>query len=641
MCGIAGFIDRAMSMSADDLRARALAMCHQLAHRGPDDEQVWVDAETGIALGHRRLAVIDLSVSGRQPMISADGRYVLIYNGEIYNADALRPELEERGHRFRGHADTEVLLEGIAALGVEACVRRLIGMFAFAVWDRRDRRLTLVRDRLGIKPLYWTRVGSFHLFGSELKALRAYPDWQPEVDRYSLAMFMRDRVVGAPQSIYQGVEALAPGEILEISSDGEERRTVYWDPVAVAQAGPVPRSDGEATDQLETLLKDAVGRRMVADVPLGAFLSGGIDSSVVTALMQAQSARPVKTFSIGFDEKSFDEAPFARTVAEHLGTEHTELYINSQDALDLIPRLTDIFDEPFADASQIPTCLLASLTRNHVTVSLSGDGGDELFAGYERYHKAEQRWRMIRNIPGPCRALGANGLGILLELARGSAAGRAITERLGTGAFNRMAIWRSHLKATNAYDCYQQHNHPWRQPGDIVREIAWPGDAASRDIAGVPDHLTRMQLKDLTGYLPDDILTKVDRATMAVALEARVPILDHRVVEFALRLPKHQKIRNGESKWLLKRVLGRHVPDHLYDRPKKGFSVPLASWLRGPLRDWAEDLLDERKLREDGFFHSTLIRDRWRQHLDEEWNWQTQLWQILVFQAWLHQGRAA
>ncbi|MGH1480665.1 MAG: asparagine synthase (glutamine-hydrolyzing) [Geminicoccales bacterium] len=641
MCGIAGFIDHTVSLSSDELQGRALLMCHQLAHRGPDDEQVWTDETVGVALGHRRLAIVDLSVSGRQPMASADGRYVLIYNGEIYNAAELRVDLEKRGHHFKGHSDTEVLIEGIAAFGVSACVQRLIGMFAFAVWDKHEKSLTLVRDRLGIKPLYWTRLGGLLLFGSELKALRAYPDWQPEVDRYALALFMRDRVVSAPQSIYQGVEALAPGEILEISSTGKERRSVYWNPVAIAEQGQIVRSDEEAMDQLEALLRDAVGRRMIADVPLGAFLSGGVDSSTVTAMMQAESIRPVKTFSIGFDEQNFDEAPFAKVVAEHLGTEHTELYINSKDALDLVPELANIFDEPFADASQIPTCLLAALTKKHVTVALSGDGGDELFAGYERYQKAEKRWQMIKPIPSTCRMIGADGLDKMLYLARRSAPGRALIEKLGSGMFNRLAIWSSHLRASNAYDLYQQRHHPWRRPEDIVRDVAWPGEMASSEVVGGLDHLTRMQLEDLTGYLPDDILTKVDRATMAVALEARVPILDHRVAEFALRLPREHKIRNGEGKWLLKKVLARHVPSHLYDRPKKGFSVPLASWLRGPLRDWAEDLLDEKRLREDGYFHSKLIRDRWQQHLNDEWNWQTQLWQILVFQAWLRHGKAA
>ena len=380
---------------------------------------------------------------------------------------------------------------------------------------------------------------------------------------------------------------------------------------------------------------------MVADVPLGAFLSGGIDSSVVTALMQAESPQPIKTFSIGFAESTFDEAPFARLIADHLGTDHTELYIDAQDALNLIPRLANIFDEPFADASQIPTCLLASLTRNHVTVALSGDGGDELFAGYERYYNAERRWRMIKNIPTIGRSLGATGLDAFLRLLQGVRTGGVANRTIGTSLCNRLAIWSSHLRARNPFDLYQQHNHPWRQPDDIVRDVPWPNDPAPSDFSGVSDHLTRMQLEDMKGYLPDDILTKVDRATMAVALEARVPILDHRVAEFALGLPRHQKIRDGQSKWLLKQVLGRHVPSHLYDRPKKGFSVPLASWLRGPLRDWAEDLLDERRLREEGFFHGALIRDRWQQHLNEEWNWQTQLWQILVFQAWLRHGQTA
>ena len=632
MCGLAGFWNPGGTGGRGALLDRVTIMARTLQHRGPDDEGVWVDETAGIALGHRRLAVVDLSPAGAQPMVSGDGRQVLIYNGEIYNAAELRTELSAKGCRFRGHSDTEVLLEGCAAWGVLECVNRLIGMFAFALWDRETRTLTLVRDRLGIKPLYWAQFGRLALFGSELKALRAHPGWQPEVDREVLADYLRLRYIAAPRTIYRGVHKLPPGHLLELPADQPARLVRYWDPVAIAAAGPVDEPAEEAVDRLHDLLADAVSRRMLADVPLGAFLSGGIDSSTVVALMQAQSRRPVRTFSIGFRDADYDEAPYARAVANHLGTEHTELYVEPCQALDAVPRMVELFDEPFADSSQIPTYILAELTRRHVTVALSGDGGDELFAGYPRYHKAERIWRAVDRVPLALRRKVGGALRAASPwLGRSGRDGAVARLEL----LDRLELHSSTLAEASPDKMYRHRLAHWRQPEAILAGSPGP-EAAGADLARrIPDFLTRMQLTDITGYLPDDILTKVDRSTMAVSLEARVPILDHRVVASALRLPRALKLRDGKSKWILRSILARYVPDNLIDRPKRGFGVPLAAWLRGPLRDWAEDLLAESRLRQDGYFSAQAIRQRWQQQLTGAWDQPSLMWDVLMFQAWL------
>ena len=638
MCGIAGFLTSPSAGSAAQLERLAQAMGDALAHRGPDDHGVWSDAETGVALAHRRLSIVDLSPAGHQPMISADGRFVIIYNGEVYNHQAIRPELEARGVRFRGHSDTEVMLEAFAAYGVEATVERLIGMFTIAVWDLRDRVLKLVRDRLGIKPLYWAKFDGVFLFGSELKALRAHPGWSARINRNAVASFMRHNYIPAPHSIYEGVNKLEPGSILTLPAGGEPHLARYWDARSVARAGlasPLQASDVELTDRLETLLNDAIHRRMIADVPLGAFLSGGVDSSTVVALMQSANLGPVRTFTIGFDIPGFDESRHATAVARHLGTQHTELMVTAQEARDVIPRLPEMFDEPFADSSQIPTYLVSAMTRKHVTVALSGDGGDELFGGYNRYQLASRMWNGLSLLPRKLRqGIAASIMGVspdrwsrLLSFLPASVRPSQFGDKL-----HKLATVLGLPDGNAVYRRLVTHWEPTEvMPGaDEYKGILWEPELGKQ----IPGFLEQMQLMDLVTYLPDDILTKVDRASMAVALEARVPLLDHRVVEFAWQLPGSAKIRGNSTKWLLRQVLDRHVPKHLIDRPKMGFGVPLGEWLRGPLRDWAETFLAEQRLREAGLLDATRVRQYWQEHLDGRRNWQYLIWDVLMLETW-------
>jgi asparagine synthase (glutamine-hydrolysing) len=637
MCGIAGFIAGRSHGAAQKLGEIASAMNDSLRHRGPDDDGVWIDAEAGVALTHRRLSIIDLSAAGHQPMTSADGRYVVTYNGEIYSHEDIRPSLVERGVKFRGHSDTEVMLESFAAFGIEATLPRLIGMFTIGLWDRRERTLTLIRDRLGIKPLYWAKFGDLFLFASELKGLRAHPGWTPRIDRGAAASFMRHNYVPAPRTIYDGVYKLEPGTMLTLPWGGEPRVTRYWNARDVALQGihdPVQGSDADLTDELERVLRDAVKRRMIADVPLGAFLSGGIDSSTVVALMQQANPGKVKTFTIGFDIPGFDEAPHAAAVARHLGTEHTELTVTARQALDVIPQLPEWYDEPFADSSQIPTYLISAMTRRHVTVALSGDGGDELFAGYNRYQLAQRFWRTLSLLPRAVRRGLAAGL-TAVSPDRWTRMLSALPGRVPGQAGDKLHKFASVLGLADGDAIYRRLITHW-EPEQIA-----PGTAEAKNIlwdpsvsADMPDLLDRMQFLDLVTYLPDDILTKVDRASMAVALEARVPILDHRVVEFAWRLPRAAKIRGGQSKWLLRQVLYRHVPKELVERPKMGFGIPLGEWLRGPLRDWAETLLSERRLREGGLFDTAQVRRHWAEHLGGQRNREYLLWDVLMFEAW-------
>lgn len=638
MCGIAGFFDPRRRSGNDELKALATNMAHALHHRGPDAQGTWVDADAGIAFGHARLSIMDLSPAGAQPMHSANGRYVLSYNGEIYNAVELRAELEGAGHEFRGHSDTEVLVEALAAWGVGAATQRLIGMFAFAVYDRKERILTLVRDRVGIKPVYWGRIDGRVVFASELKAFAALPDFPPAIDRDALAAYLCTGCVPAPACIYQGLEKLEPGTLLEIRGDGEVRSERYWSLLEMAargQSSPLDIGVEQASEQLETLLTDAVTRRMVADVPLGVFLSGGIDSATVTALMQANSATPIKSFSIGFQEADYNEAVQAKAVAKHLGTDHTELYVTPDQALSIVPKLPEIYDEPFADASQIPTFLVSAMTREHVTVALSGDGGDELFAGYNRYDQGLRVARALRVLPrsaaaGVSRLIGSMSPDTWDRLFRMVPV--ALRPRLAGEKLYKL----SSVLDQDPDDYYRTLISTWKDAWSLIEGATRPEPPAfsSPVRARFNDELSWMQYADGVTYLPDDVLTKVDRASMAVSLEARVPLLDHRVVSFAWSLPQEFKLRNRQGKWLLRQVLHKYVPKQLVERPKMGFSVPIDAWLRGPLKDWASDLLDTATNARTGLLSAAPIQEKWAEHQSGRRNWHAFLWNVLMFEAW-------
>ena len=620
-------------------------MADTLTHRGPDDADAWVDPTTGLALGFRRLAILDLTEDGRQPMHSESGRYVIAFNGEVYNFAELRQQLEPLGHHFRGHSDTEVLLAAIEEWGLEVAVKRFVGMFAFALWDQQEHRLSLVRDPLGIKPLYYGWMGQTFLCGSELKALRAHPAFRPEVDRGALTLYLRYGYVPAPYAIYQGVYKLLPGCMLTLGSPSDRPSPVaYWSAKEIAERGvaqPFRGSDQEAVEQLDHLLREEVRRHMVADVPLGAFLSGGIDSSTVVALMQAQSTQPVRTFSIGFHEGDYNEAVYARAVANHLGTDHTELYVTPAEAQAVIPRLPEIYDEPFADSSQIPTFLVSQLARTQVTVSLSGDGGDELFGGYHRYWIGRAIWQKMRWMPpGLRQVLAKRTTSVPTALYDRWLSGLAAyagryDEKASVGA--RLHRLAEVLAQPTPEDLYRQLVWQWKAPADVVVRGHTPqaGLASPDNWASLPDFVHRMMLADTMTYLPDDILVKVDRASMAVSLEARVPLLDHNVVEWSWSLPPSMKRRDQCSKWILRQVLYNYVPRDLIERPKMGFGVPIGAWLRGPLRDWAESLLSEPRLRNEGFFHPAAVRGTWHEHLSSVRNAQYLLWDVLMFQAWL------
>jgi asparagine synthase (glutamine-hydrolysing) len=644
MCGIAGLLDPERQFGADALRSIAGQMAASLEHRGPDDRGVWVDAEAGIAFGHTRLAIIDLSPAGAQPMVSSCGRFVLCYNGEVYNAPELRAELEAAGRKFRGHSDTEVMVEGFAVWGVRQTVERLIGMFAFAAWDRSTRTLTLARDRLGIKPLYWGHVGGSFVFASELKTLKLVPGWDGEIDRDALAAFLRYGYVPAPKSIYRGINKLAPGSLLECHADGSIKQSVYWslgDVAARGQASLLEVPDEQAETLLETLLADSVRRRMVADVPLGMFLSGGIDSSTVAALMQANSARPVRTFTIGFHERAYDEAAQAKKVAQHLGTDHTELYVTPAEAQAVIPKLQEIYDEPFADSSQIPTYLVSEMTRRHVIVALSGDGGDEVFAGYNRYGQGLALARMMRALPQRLRQAMA---GAMISVSPNTwdtallAVPSRMRPRLGGEKIHKLA-------SVLMEDPAGFHRRLARQELDgppLVEGAAEPDEAlyASAVRERFANDVAWMQYVDTLTYLPDDILAKVDRASMAVALEVRVPLLDHRVVELSWRLPQRFKLRGGVGKWILRRIAYKYVPKALLERPKMGFGVPIDSWLRGPLKDWAGDLLIA-PANGSGLIDRAPIVEKWTEHQQGARNWQHLLWNVLMFEAWNAANKSA
>jgi asparagine synthase (glutamine-hydrolysing) len=641
MCGIAGVLGP-LRRARPALEAAVAAMTETLRHRGPDDGGVWVDAEAGVALGHRRLSIIDVSAGGHQPMATRDGRLVITFNGEIYNYRDLAERLRQSGVALRSRSDTEVLVESIARWGVHDTLRQCEGMFAFAVWDRDRRQLTLARDRMGIKPLYWGRIDGALAFASEVKGLRALAPGagQLEIDRAALAGFLRFGYVPAPASIYRNLRKLEPGTVLIAAAGAEPRIERYWDLRQVAyaaQGAASPASDEEAIAALERVISRAVRSEMVSDVPLGAFLSGGIDSSLVTALMQAASSRPVQTFTIGFSSREHDEAEHARAVAAHLGTDHTELYVEEQTARDVIPYLPTWYDEPFADSSQIPTQIVSSLARKHVTVALSGDGGDELFAGYTRYRLARNLDRALRIMPYALRRGIALPMETLPENAiRGIAAlmPSALRPRLLEQRLPKLAAL---LRERSGDAAYRRLVSLWPEPETLVMGLE-PSAAAPADAAAaydLPSLTERMMVLDGTSYLPDDILTKVDRASMSVSLEVRVPLLNHRVVEHAWQMPMSAKLRGNTTKWALRQILYRHVPARLIDRPKQGFGVPLAAWLRGALRDWAGGFLSSDALRRGGWLEPAPIAARWREHLDGRRDWSASLWAVLMFQSWL------
>ncbi|HXK25091.1 MAG TPA: asparagine synthase (glutamine-hydrolyzing) [Myxococcota bacterium] len=639
MCGIAGFTGR-RAYSAQEFARIAETMAATMRDRGPDDAGVWTDPSAGVALAHRRLAVVDLSPAGHQPMTSSCGRLVLTYNGEIYNHAELREELRAAGRTFRGHSDTEVLVEACAEWGIERTLRKLWGMFAFALWDRSTRTLTLARDRLGKKPLFWGRFGGLFLFASELKALRAHPGWTPEIDPESLSAYMRWGHVPAPYSIYQGVHKLLPGELLELGPAGEPKTSSYWDPArvaAAAQSDPLEIDEPEALEWLAELLDDAVARRMVADVPLGAFLSGGIDSSLVVGMMQRRSTRPVHTFTVAFEEKRYDESTYARAVAKHLGTDHSEVMVTSRDAQDLVPELPVRFDEPLAIRSQIPVMLLCRLARRDVTVALSGDGGDELFGGYPGYFIVRAVDRATGGWSPAMRRLFADGVDGLIG-------GAAAIQRL-LPVSRRPGLWANRVKQVTGVvragggipELYGELYRSTAGPSPLLgapdeHPMRWQAPE-HRDV--VRDPIDRMGYFALLGTLIDGTLAKVDRASMAYSLEVRVPFLDHRVVEYAWRLPPALKYgKRAGSKHLLRKLLDRYVPPELVDRPKRGFSSPLPEWLRGPLRPWAEDLLDERELKAEGLFDATAVRACWNEHLCHTGDYWQLLWNVLMFRQW-------
>ena len=645
MCGLSG-LWRTGGGAEDALRRDVAAMAAALVNRGPDDAGDFVDAPAGVALGFRRLAIVDVSPAGHQPMRSSDGRLVIAFNGEIYNHRDLRTGLEREGVAFRGSSDTEVIVEYMARRGVRETVPDLWGMFAMAVWDTRERVLWLVRDRLGKKPLYYGRAtdGAW-IFGSELKSLRAYRGCPTAIDRDAVAALLRLACIPAPASIYRGIAKLPPGHVARLCATGEARVEPYWRARTVVESALAARGtppDEEMIAEGEALLRDAVRRRMIADVPLGAFLSGGIDSTAIVALMQAESGARVKTFCIGFRDPHYDEAEVAAAVAKHLGTEHTELYVAPEDALAMVPRLPVIYDEPFADSSQIPTAIVSALARRHVTVALTGDGGDEMFGGYTRHVWAERAWRRIAPLPPLVRRSGA-AIGGRVSPHVWNAAYAVGQRFLPAHARQRLPGDKLRkltrlLEARDVDEVYGILLAQWDRPATALPGATIPLSWAEHEAASLvlPSLAERMIFQDLTSYLSDDILVKVDRASMAASLEARAPLLDHRLVDFVWRLPLSARLRDSRGKWLLRRIVDRHVPAALMDRPKTGFAVPIGDWLRGPLRDWAEPLLAPAALESGAGFDAKVVTAAWRRHLAGEAE-ELRLWPVLMFQAWRQQ----
>lgn len=648
MCRIAGFWDPRLN-NISYWEEVIIAMRDSMTYGGPDDAGYYLDPESGLALGHRRLAILDLSPLGHQPMFSSSGRFGIVYNGEVYNYKAIAKELEAKGRIFKGTSDTEVILEAIEEWGIEKTVNQFIGMFALAVWDSQEKILFLVRDRLGIKPLYYGWIKDALVFASELKAFRAYPGFTPSIDREVLGLFFRHNYVPGPYSIYKNIWKLMPGRILPINRTSLETKQLtpssYWTAAEIIQKGqedPYKGSLDEAEEELEALLSDAIRLRLISDVPLGAFLSGGIDSSTVVSLMQVSSNAVVRTFSIGFDQAAYNEAPYAKSVANHLGTDHTELYVTEKEAQGIIPLLASMYDEPFADSSQIPTYILSKLTRQHVTVSLSGDGGDELFCGYDRYMWGEEIWEKMSWMP-PWMKRALRTLLVSVSPSNWDHVSARLSKFLPVFLKTSRPGDRVHKLAeallfSNRTELYHWLVSHWRDPLSLVKGMNQEPPTAFNNNGhnlSLDEFIQEMQFLDLITYLPDDILTKVDRASMAVALEARVPLLDHRIVELAWRLPLHFKFQNGTGKWILRKILDKYVPQKLIDRPKMGFGIPIDFWLRGPLKDWAEDLLSEDRIKREGYLNHKIVSCKWQEHFSGKRDWQYLLWDVLMWESWL------
>lgn len=645
MCGIAGFWGNGGEQSYEI----ADRMAKAIEHRGPNGFDSFSDEAAQLTLVHRRLSIIDLSTTGDQPMLSQCGRYVLIFNGEIYNYKRLRSELEKEfgSLRWRGSSDTEVMLEGIIRWGIDKALKSLNGMFAFAFWDRQKRELILARDRMGEKPLYYGRSKGTFLFGSELKAVAQHPDWEGVIDRNVLPLFFRHNYVPAPFSIYKDIFKLPAAHYIKVGPDSREisEPICYWNLEQISESGcqqwqqdaPDNKEAFEYVDELESLLKDSIELRMNSDVPLGAFLSGGIDSSTVVAIMQSLSDKPIQTFTIGFGKAEFDEAKKAKAIAQEIGTQHTELYVSPEQALDVIPKIPSIWDEPFSDSSQIPTYLVSKLARQSVTVSLSGDGGDELFCGYSRYRTAQNFWNKLNKVPRVAKSIISSGVKIIPKGLVESSLSLGMNDTsaaLWSDRFKKAGEMLSNKDSVAFYRDFVSH---WTDRDNLLLGCNEPASLFTETSkhARLPGYLETMMYIDSKTYLPDDILTKVDRASMAVSLEARVPLLDHRLVEFSWRLPTALKVKNGQEKWLLRQVLDKYVPRELTDYPKQGFGVPIEDWLKGPLREWAESMLDEKLLREQGFFNVDVVQKKWKEHVTGKRRWHYYLWDVLMFQSWL------
>ena len=656
MCGIVGIFG---NLRKEDLERSINKMSATLIHRGPDDSGTWVNEESGIAFGHQRLSIVDLSSVGHQPMISPCGKFSVIFNGEIYNHLQLREKLNNSKYKqsWRGHSDTETLVSAFSQWGIEKTLNQLVGMFAIAVWNIKTKKLYLIRDRFGEKPLYYGWSNGIFLFGSELKALRSYKGFNNEIDRSSLSLYMQYMYVPSPYSIFKDIYKLDPGCILEIDSIGAMQSpkqitsfTFNSKGVGIKQwyslsdivknsQNNLITDENEAVELLEKTLLESVQSQLISDVPLGAFLSGGIDSSVIVSLMQKVSKKPVETFTIGFEESAFNEAIYAKEVAKYLGTDHHELYVTASDAFKVIPHLPTLYDEPFADSSQIPTYLVSKLAKQKVTVSLSGDAGDELFGGYNRYLWGSRIWSKAKWIPPNLRSI-VGGVIQKLPVSEWDKLGHSLPNKYRVSSMGDKAHRMAHRLKTvkNLDDMYHSLvTEGYREESLVVNDglVLETKVDNYNIISSISESEQRMMLWDSLTYLPDDILTKVDRAAMGVSLETRIPFLDHRVAELAWRLPLEMKIKNGEGKWPVRQVLYKYVPRELIERPKAGFAVPVGQWIRGPLREWASDLLDETRIQREGYFNPKLVKELWEQHLSGRHDWTPRLWAILMFQAWL------